>query len=366
MSKITSVIALPPSARKVLIADIQLIIAAITFGIGFAGQREATLEGMGPLTFNALRYGLSAFILAIFMPVLNSKVRQKDKDGVTIEEGNKLLVKTDDSSVNASVSPSHGTSIEDRIGKHLSKFDESMKVLILGFSLALLNFSGSSFQQVGIESVSSSESAFLTGFYIVFTPVLQSIFPALSSKHGKPKWNTWIAVATSMLGLFIISGSSLSGIKLGHGEMLTLVSAFWWTLFIILTDIATDIVDSIDLTLVNLTVTALISFLASLMFEYKEWSVSHIFNSWKVIVFLGVVECVGFTLGALGQTHAPAHHAAIIYGSELVWATLGGYLLVNEICTYQEFVGCILMVVSTIVAKIDCDIFIKECIRRKK
>ena len=83
-------------------------------------------------------------------------------------------------------------------------------------------------------------------------------------------------------------------------------------------------------------------------------------------MFLGVVECVGFTLGALGQTHAPAHHAAIIYGSELVWATLGGYLLVNEICTYQEFIGCVLMVVSTIVAKIDCDIFIKECIRRKK
>ena len=150
MSKLVPTIALPPSARKVLIADIQLIIAAITFGIGFAGQREATLEGMGPLTFNALRYGLSAAILAVFMPLLNSKVRQKDKDSATVEEGNKLIVKSDDSSVNASVSPTHSTSIEDRIGKHLSKFDESMKVLILGFSLALLNFSGSSFQQVGI------------------------------------------------------------------------------------------------------------------------------------------------------------------------------------------------------------------------
>jgi drug/metabolite transporter (DMT)-like permease len=97
-----------------------------------------------------------------------------------------------------------------------------------------------------------------------------------------------------MIGLFIISGSSVSSIKLDIGEIETLIGAFFWTLHIIFTDIATDHVDPLSLTLIQLTGTALISLLFSQTFEYNDWG-PNLFDSWKVIAFLGIVECVGFT-----------------------------------------------------------------------
>lgn len=44
---------------KVIIADLQLLCAASLYGFGFAAQRAAMIEGMGPLTFNACRYIVS-------------------------------------------------------------------------------------------------------------------------------------------------------------------------------------------------------------------------------------------------------------------------------------------------------------------
>ena len=44
---------------KVIIADLQLLCAAGLYGFGFAAQRAAMIEGMGPLTFNACRYIVS-------------------------------------------------------------------------------------------------------------------------------------------------------------------------------------------------------------------------------------------------------------------------------------------------------------------
>jgi len=157
-----------------------------------------------------------------------------------------------------------------------------------------------------------------------------------------------------MLGLFIISGSSMSRIKLGTGEVLTLIAAFFWTFFILLMDVATDHCDSVYISFSQLLGTALLSIFASYFFEAGEWNFSHLFASWPIILFLGAVECIGFTLGALGQTYSPPHHAAIIYGSEVVWATMGGYLFLKEELSNREAIGCTLMIVATVCAKIEC------------
>ena len=140
---------------------------------------------------------------------------------------------------------------------------------------------------------------------MVFTPLLQALFPLVlldSKSRNVLKINVWISVSLSMIGLFIISGSSLSSIALGQGEIQTLVGAFFWTLHIIFTDIATDHVEPLSLTLIQLTGTALISLLFSQTFEYDDWG-PNLFDSWKVIGFLGFVECLGFTGNVLQNIH---------------------------------------------------------------
>lgn len=372
--------------QRVLTADLQLLIASMSFGFGFAGQKEGMVEGCGPLTFNALRYMISTIILAVATLVVpwitgstsgsssSKALHDKDDDSslgdliskslsasLDKEAANTVVV----SSSSASKSGSKSTEQSQR------DFNAAMSVWFYGFALAFFNFSGSTLQQMGIQYTSSSESAFLTGFYIVFTPLLQVLIPSISS-GPKPKWNTWLAVSLAMLGLFIISESQSSSEKteldvsvnnnttsdfkflsLGYGEILTLVGAFFWTFHILLTDYATDRVDTLQLTLVQLLGTSLLAFLASYNFEFGEWNSIHVLLSWKILLFMGAIECCGFTFGALGQSYAPPHHAAVIYGSEVVWATIGGVFVVHELCSVSDVCGCVLMLMSTGCAKID-------------
>ena len=58
--------------QSVLIADIQILGAAFFFGIGFLGQRAISVDGLGPMTVNAFRFGLSTILLAICLPMLPS------------------------------------------------------------------------------------------------------------------------------------------------------------------------------------------------------------------------------------------------------------------------------------------------------
>jgi len=309
---------------KVIIADLQLLCAAGLYGFGFAAQRAAMIEGMGPLTFNACRYIVSMIVLAFMMPVLSSP--RKDKD----EEMEEMITK----------------------GEEKDGMTESQKAWMYGSVLSVLALAATTFQQIGIQYISSSEAAFLTGFYIVFCPFVAMLFPGAL----KPKWNTWLAVAGSLLGLFIISDASLSDLELGKGEVLTLFSAFFWTFHIMFTDYATSHVDAVYCTFTQFIGTASLTSILSWWFEYNEWNRNHIWGSWPVIVALGVMECVGFTVGAIGQTNAPSFHAAIIYGSEAVFATIGGFLFLGETFTLREWIGCALMLTSTIVAKIDFEV----------
>ena len=44
---------------RVILADLQILAAALLFGVGFIGQRAVSVEGLGPMTCNALRFGRS-------------------------------------------------------------------------------------------------------------------------------------------------------------------------------------------------------------------------------------------------------------------------------------------------------------------
>jgi drug/metabolite transporter (DMT)-like permease len=178
------------------------------------------------------------------------------------------------------------------------------------------------------------------------------MFPSLSGGH-QPKWNTWLAVCGSMIGLFIISDAEISNFSLGRGEILTVICSLFWTLHIMFTDYATNHVDAVYLTFVQFIGTASLTAVLSFCYEYNEWNINHLLLSWPVIILLGVMECLGFTIGAVGQTNAPSFHAAIIYGSEAVFATIGGFFFLGESFSLREWIGCSLMLTSTIIAKID-------------
>lgn len=80
-------------------------------------------------------------------------------------------------------------------------------------------------QTEGLRHTSASVSGFVTGMYVVFTPLLAAVI----LRHKIGRW-AWIAVVLATIGLAVLS---LRGFSMGHGELLTLASAALYALHIV-------------------------------------------------------------------------------------------------------------------------------------
>ena len=230
-------------AKQVLVADLQLVIASLMFGFGFVAQRGAMIDGLGPLTFNALRYVVSAVLMAVIIPGFNTrKQKQEDKErhsqsDLTALEARQPLVGSAPAAA-LKHRPAGGMALVWWAMQPINLASllgvNTAHIFFASGGLCLANFGASTLGQLGITSISASASAFITGFYVVFTPVLMYILPQFNNQ--RPTFKTWLAVCGSMIGLFIISDSSFNDLKLGHGEILTLGSAFFWTMHIFVTE----------------------------------------------------------------------------------------------------------------------------------
>ena len=110
-------------------------------------------------------------------------------------------------------------------------------------------WSGSSgywFQNEGLERTTTSNSAFITGLFVVFTPLLET-----AVTRRRPSLNVLIAVGFAVVGLFLLEGSTL---RLQTGDALTLAGAFFFGLWILIGSYFTQHFDPIALTAGQLVV----------------------------------------------------------------------------------------------------------------
>ena len=158
--------------NKIFIADCQCLLAAFLFGIGFLGQREISVDGLGPMTCNAFRFGVSTVLMLLALPLLpddgpSEKTSDGDKEEHSDDE--ELGGRSNDKHENHghsinTTSPTHSkdkdnhtkaTTIDNRFilsricGLNFLSLKFAKKsVWFWGLTLGLLNFLGSGFQQV--------------------------------------------------------------------------------------------------------------------------------------------------------------------------------------------------------------------------
>src|SRR4051794_9318319 len=80
-------------------------------------------------------------------------------------------------------------------------------------------------QTVGLGHTPASVSGFITGMYVVCTPLL-----AAAILHTRIGGLTWAAVLLALAGLAVLT---LNGLSVGYGEALTLVAAVIYALHIV-------------------------------------------------------------------------------------------------------------------------------------
>lgn len=228
-------------------------------------------------------------------------------------------------------------------------------IIFWGIILGFINFLGSGFQQFGIFYTTANKVAFISGFDLFFTPVLTYFIPTL--KHNsKPSLNIWIAVGLSIFGLYLLSDMNIIELSMGHGEFFAMISALFWSLHIIYTDMATAYIDSVYMIAIQSLLVGILSLILAISTESMLWLWYHFFLVIPWLLCLSFIEALGLVFMIKGQKYSPPTHAAIITSLEGVFASFGSYLFLNETLSSREIVGCILMLLAAFITEIKINV----------
>ena len=118
-------------------------------------------------------------------------------------------------------------------------------------AFGVVAFIGYWFQNAGLEQTTTSNSAFITGLFVVFVPLIETVV-----LRKAPPANVLIAVVVSTFGLFLLTGADLS---LNRGDMLTLGCAFFFGIWIYLGGRYSQRFDPIAITAAQLAIVAILA-----------------------------------------------------------------------------------------------------------
>lgn len=210
----------------------------------------------------------------------------------------------------------------------------SRREVRVGIGLGALYGAAQILQTVGLAHTDASVSGFITGTYVVLTP----IFAAVILRDRIPG-RVWTAALLAMAGIAVLS---LRGVALGMGETLTLVAAAIYALHIIGLGRYASARSAVGLATLQAIVIAVICVVASLP---GGVSVPQSGGGWLVVLYMAIVAGA-FCLWAQtwAQAHLTATRAAIVMALEPVFAAFFAVLLGGESLTARMVLGGSLVV----------------------
>ena len=191
-------------------------------------------------------------------------------------------------------------------------------------------------QTLGLERTGAAITGFITGLYVVLTPLIASL--VLKEKITK---FTWLCIAVATFGLGLLS---IRGFSVGIGEMFVLASAILFAAHIIALSKWSSGRDVYAMTVIQLTMCAILAGLASAV---EGYSLPPDRGVWSVVIFTAVfATAIAFIVQTWSQAHMSATKVAVILTMEVVFAALFAILLGGERLTLQTAIGGILVVVA--------------------
>ncbi|HEX7740510.1 MAG TPA: DMT family transporter [Marmoricola sp.] len=197
-------------------------------------------------------------------------------------------------------------------------------------------------QTAGLAHTPASVSGFITGMYVVCTPLLGAL---ILRTRIVPM--TWFAVLLAVGGLGVLT---LSGVSLGYGEALTLVAAVIYALHIVGLGAWSSPAEAIGMSIVQIVVIAVICVIAAVPGGITLPTRT---SDWLSIVYMAVFAGA---LALLGQTwaqaHLPATQAAIIMSMEPVFAAFFAVLFGSESVTWRMLLGGGMVVAAMVIVEV--------------
>ena len=326
--------------RRALKADFLLLLTAGIWGFGFVAQRSG-LEYVGPFAFNGIRFILGSLFL---LPLIIIIKRKASLSGI-----------------------SSGTAGTIGFNK---------KFLLSSLAAGGCVFAGVILQQIGIMFTTAGNAGFITGLYVILTPVF-GIF--LGRKSGRA---TWLGSVFTLAGLYFLCVASNSG-SVNPGDIIIMVSAVFWAFHVLLIDRLVQGNNPVALAAGQFAVCGALSlagaFLAepfivplvqrfdpalldaglfdwrplpSLLAGLLEKNITFPAEALIPVLYGGICSVgIAYTLQVVAQRDAPPAHATIILCFEGCFAALGGVLLLSEPVGRWTLLGFFLMLAGMLVTQ---------------
>jgi drug/metabolite transporter (DMT)-like permease len=235
----------------------------------------------------------------------------------------------------------------------------SKPVLLGGVLLGLLYFLGFSTQTIGLNYTTATKSGFITGSFVLFTPIFQIILekrsPGLGSVIGI------ILVLTGLLFLFSSGTSILSvfseiGENFNIGDFFTLLCAFFFSLYLIYLDIISKKYDYKPLVFLQVSVTGICGILFAVLLSFAGLEKPHFELTGNLIFAIGYTSILATVLTTTLQTKyqklTTPTKAGIIFSLEPIFAAVVAFFVLSEKISNFGFIGGALIFSGLLVSEL--------------
>jgi drug/metabolite transporter (DMT)-like permease len=272
------------SLHRERIAKLQLFGSTLSFAVSFVAQKHAVSQGLGPFAFTACRFIVSTSSLLLFRPVLqyllHSKVVSDDSESLQVSNATRELFKW-------------------------------------GIMCGCVLSAGSNLQQRGLQTVSASKTAFITGMYVIFVPIVEYILPGFQSNLN---WRVWLSAAISLTGMYFLSldsNTTIGAPTITSGDLIVFGSMLCWVAAIIISGTSMKRgCDSISYTIIQFGTATFLNTSIALIFETNSfvYPFHDIMKSWDMILLVGLSKGLSFLFGTLGQMYVRySFHFILLY-----------------------------------------------------
>jgi drug/metabolite transporter (DMT)-like permease len=213
---------------------------------------------------------------------------------------------------------------------------------VAGSALGLLLALGYALQTAGLERTTVSSAGFITGLYVVFTPLL-----ALLLFRTRVGGAVWVGVTLAVAGLAMLSGVG-AGDPLG--DLLVLLGSAAYSLQIVLMERYAPRYDAVAFTQAEML--AAFAGFAVVAVALGQVEVPRGWVVWGALLVTGVfASALGFLVQTWAQRRTSATRTALAFAMEPVWAGLFGFWLAGDRLGAIGWGGCAVIMAGIVVAE---------------
>ena len=280
-----------------------LVLTALIWGSAFVAQSEG-MDHVGPMTFICIRFIIGGLFLIPIISIFDSR---KKKEDIT-PWSDKSLIKG-------------------------------------GVICGVFLFLAASLQQIGIKYTAVGKAGFITAFYIVLVPIF-SLF--LKKKPGK---YIWVSVVIAVAGLYLLCIEPGSGFDLKAADLLLFACAVLFSFQIMAADKYAPMVDPLKLASIEFLVTGVLGIVPMIL---EKPILSDIAGAWLPLGYAAFFSSgIAYTLQMVAQSRVKPAVASLLMSLESVFSVIFGFIILHEVLTVRQGVGCIIMFVAIVIAQFE-------------